>query len=118
MGLITSVVLGSLVLPGLMTLAVQDKAKPSLISCSTLAAPFIEKTLSPSQVIPSATWQRTWLFLQNILTSQGSRSREGLPYKYRAPGGSASSADKLMRSSSYRRSLHFDCKYVCSFKNG
>lgn len=47
--LVITTVLGSLVLPGLMTLVIGDKAKPYLISSSTPAAPFIEKSLSISQ---------------------------------------------------------------------
>lgn len=46
---VITTVLGSLVLPGLMTLVIGDKAKPYLISSSTPAAPFIEKSLSISQ---------------------------------------------------------------------
>lgn len=46
---VITTVLGSLVLPGLMTPVIRDKAKPYLISSLTPAAPFIEKSLSISQ---------------------------------------------------------------------
>lgn len=105
---VITTVLGSLVLPGLMTLVRWDKAKPYLISSLTPAAPFIEKTLSIAQGysichLVGGGGQTCFCRVYWQVKVQGSWA--GWPYKYRALTGGSGSTGKLICRSLF--AFHF-----------